>query len=621
MRRSKGIMRRPKGTTRRKFIIGTAIGVAGAAALGSGVTLLLSPSKTTAQSSIPSKWDLTADVVVIGAGATGLPAAIKAVIGGASVIVVEANYDVGGHAIISGGNVPLGGGTAAQQKYNITDSPDQIFLDLTDWSVVQANGAPDYRYNDRAIIRAFADNNVATHNLLVDSGVKFLDEPPDAAGGQSVGNSAPRENHAVWGRGVSAESPSGSDGTAFIRPLEATARSKGVQFLLNYHMNSIVRQSQFSGRVLGITATYAPRKLPRSSTNLTSYANQGNINITQETVNVRANKAVIIATGGHSSNVNFRRIFDPRQTAEYQVAGEPYSFQDASGELAAMAIGASLWGTMGHTTEAGLSITKPAQIGCKYGYSYLKWLPNSPVFPFAGASGLTVSNYQDVILVNQVGQRFYDETQSQFGANDYDSIKPYTVGSYLNAANIKYAPQNYLNAAMALNSGSVPPDYGAGPVWAIFDSDAVTREKWDVGAPNTDPAYFFSANTLSNLAAALSGNPYQKTPMNGDSLQATVTRYNSFVDTGIDSDFGKPTPKYKIQTPPFYAAWATPVIHDTRCGLRINVRCQVIDNYGQVIPGLYCGGESAGGFNEHGLARAAVQGYIAGQNAVAETAT
>ena len=34
-------------------------------------------------------WDLAADVVVIGSGAAGLPAAIKAADGGASVIVVE----------------------------------------------------------------------------------------------------------------------------------------------------------------------------------------------------------------------------------------------------------------------------------------------------------------------------------------------------------------------------------------------------------------------------------------------------------------------------------------------------------------------------------------------------
>jgi succinate dehydrogenase/fumarate reductase flavoprotein subunit len=97
-----------------------------------------------------------------------------------------------------------------------------------------------------------------------------------------------------------------------------------------------------------------------------------------------------------------------------------------------------------------------------------------------------------------------------------------------------------------------------------------------------------------------------------------VERYNSFVDLGADSDFGKPAPKHKIQTPPFYAAWATPVVHDTRAGLRINGRCQVIDMDGQVIPGLYCAGESAGGFNQHGMGRCTTQGYIAGMNAAAE---
>ena len=61
-----------------------------------------------------------------------------------------------------------------------------------------------------------------------------------------------------------------------------------------------------------------------------------------------------------------------------------------------------------------------------------------------------------------------------------------------------------------------------------------------------------------------------------------------------------------------------PVIHDTRGGLRINARCQVMDMNGAVIPGLFCGGESAGGFSMHGLARCLCQGYIAGRYAHAE---
>src|SRR5438128_2037502 len=202
---------------------------------------------------LPASWDLAADVVVIGAGATGLPAAIAAIDAGASVLVVEANYDIGGHAILSGGNIPLGGGTSAQRKYGIMDSPDLVFADLTDWSIVQPNGWPDYRYNDRAVMRAFADHCAPTYEFLVANGADFKDVPPDNQGGHNLGNSAPRENHAVWTKGAGPESPNNRAGTGLIRPLENSARAKGVKFLLNYKMTSLIRKGQSTGRVIGIT--------------------------------------------------------------------------------------------------------------------------------------------------------------------------------------------------------------------------------------------------------------------------------------------------------------------------------------------------------------------------------
>ena len=110
---------------------------------------------------------------------------------------IEANWDVGGHAILSGGNVALGGGTTAQKKHGIVDSPDLLFSDLTDWSVVEPNGFPDYRYNDKEIIRAFADKSAPTYEWLVAHGVIFVAETPDNRGAGSTGNSAPRENHAA----------------------------------------------------------------------------------------------------------------------------------------------------------------------------------------------------------------------------------------------------------------------------------------------------------------------------------------------------------------------------------------------------------------------------------------
>ena len=45
-------------------------------------------------------------------------------------IVVEENFDIGGHAMLSGGRVQLGGGNALQKKFGIKDSPDQVLRRL-----------------------------------------------------------------------------------------------------------------------------------------------------------------------------------------------------------------------------------------------------------------------------------------------------------------------------------------------------------------------------------------------------------------------------------------------------------------------------------------------------------
>ena len=601
---------------RRDFVreasVGTAV-IAGA----SGMPLLQGEAQESATSGIPEQWDLEAEVVVIGSGPTGLPAAIRAREAGASVLVVDTNYDIGGHGLINGGHIDLGGGTSAQKKYGIEDSPDILFRDLTDWSVVETNGMPEYRYNDRGVQRALADNEAANYEFLVANGVEFLDQAPNVSGGHAVGISAPRGNHATWDKGQSLESPRGSGGTSVIRPLEASARKKGVKFLLNYHMDVIFRETPTSGRVLGIQARYTPTILPGSTSPLKSFRAQGNIEMATDTVTVKAKKAVIIATGGSTGNVNFRRMFDPRLTEEFQLAGEPYSPQDGSGELASMAIGASLWGTANQTFERNGFIRKRNLIGSQY--LYVSWTPDTPIFPLVRATGIRVSDWQNVILVNQVGKRFYNEMAGNWPYGTHHSfLDPYIHGDWRNPRRIKYDPQNYLDAALALNEGSVSPDYGAGPTWAIFDADAVQREEWDLEPPATDPLYFFGAGKLGEVAAKLTRNPYHKVKMPAQNLEATVARYNSMVEFGYDPDFEKPSPMYKIQNPPFYAAWATPVVHDTYAGLRINGKCQVMGWNGQVIPGLYCGGESAGGCSQHGSGRCTTQGYIAGKQAAGE---
>jgi succinate dehydrogenase/fumarate reductase flavoprotein subunit len=574
--------------------------VAGAAAATANFT-----SPASAQTA-PARWDREADVVVIGAGATGMPAAIVAREAGSSVIIVEAEKDIGGHAICSGANIPLGGGTSIQKKNNIQDSADLVFRDLTDWSLTESNGAADYRFNDREIIRAFADNCAQTFEFLLTHGVKFVNDKPDGRAGSAHGNSVPRQMH-VWAGDwpqVQTGQPTPqevrattSNGNGLMRPLEAAARKVGVEILLEHRMTALHRERPNGGRVVGVAVTNNGRAL-----------------------NIRAKKAVIIATGGSSGNVNFRRMFDPRLTEEYcGLAGMPWSNQDASGEIAAMAIGASLWGAANYTIEIGDNITKPGKIGAQYIYSNLTWMPGSRVFEQAGASGLRVSDYQNLIHVNMLGKRFYDETGPQYPGNRYNTVQPYFPASPKNAKNVKFNPDNWIPAAMA---GIGDGKNGGGPIWAIFDSDAVAREKWNPAPPWVDVknGFFFSADSVSALASKIQMK-YQRVPMPPSNLEATVARYNSFVDTGADEDFGKPKPTYKIAKAPFYAAWSTPVVHDSRAGLRINADCQVVDMSGQVIPNLYSGGETTGGFSMHGLARCLCQGFIAGHRAHAEKTT
>ena len=97
---------------------------------------------------------------------------------------------------------------------------------------------------------------------------------------------------------------------------------------------------------------------------------------------------------------------------------------------------------------------------------------------------MRVADWQNVITVNMLGKRFYDETGRQYTANNYKGVEPYAHGSYLNAKNVRFEPNNWINAAMA---GIGDGHNGGGPIWAIFDAAAVEREKWDPEAAERRP--------------------------------------------------------------------------------------------------------------------------------------
>ena len=52
---------------------------------------------------------------------------------------------------------------------------------------------------------------------------------------------------------------------------------------------------------------------------------------------------------------------------------------------------------------------------------------------------MRVGDWQNVITVNMLGNRFYDETGRQYTANNYKGVDPYIHGHYTNAQNIRWS--------------------------------------------------------------------------------------------------------------------------------------------------------------------------------------
>jgi len=173
-------------------------------------------------------------------------------------------------------------------------------------------------------------------------------------------------------------------------------------------------------------------------------------------------------------------------------------------------------------------------------------------------------------------------------------------------------------------------------VWAISDADGAAALNWpieDMKKANPkvgltfDPACLAIADTLPQLATMM-GIP-------AAALEATVSKYNGFVDAGEDKDFGKPKPLYKIAKPPFYGAKASVILHTQRNGLRVNTKSQVLEQSDQwdgkegvsidkekVIPHLYAAGEVANHLGwrrvHNSVGHYITAGRIAGENAARE---
>jgi hypothetical protein len=427
------------------------------------------------------------------------------------------------------------------------------------------------------------------------------------------------------------------NGVALARPLEFSMREKGVHVMLNRHFDDLIREEPFAGRVVGIRASYTPRIHPESGQRLESFWQNGNIDERRPSVNIRARKAVILASGGHAGNPEIRSMFyGAMREPAFPTSGMALlgpAAQDGTALKAALRIGANMAGM-----QQNLSYPTTFHIASRLGTrdAYTDMYPGHPTFAFRGSTGLGVggSGFEEFIAVNQVGKRFFNEVRlpKRPGGNRYPGDKgapgqglDHKPLDWRNCA-AEWVRQSYtydhgLDAAIAMNEGSKAPHYHSGSLWAILDQDTIDRTGWELRFPfvNESNGYYFKADTIQELAGKIfAGHPFARVPLSH--LPTTVETWNGYVAAGADPEFEreKDGPMYAIAKPPFYALSIMVVWHDSYGGLRCNGRQQVIDMDGQPIAGLYAGGEAVGGFNKHGLGKGHVQGFIAGTFAAAE---
>src|SRR5258708_17182610 len=113
-----------KALSRRDFFTSGAAAGIGAAAL-SGVDALAQEASSGARGIV---WNYEADVVVLGSGCVGLHAAVRARDLGASVLVIDQNFDAGGKLVHSGGWTSLRGGDTIQERDRGAADPDRLGL-------------------------------------------------------------------------------------------------------------------------------------------------------------------------------------------------------------------------------------------------------------------------------------------------------------------------------------------------------------------------------------------------------------------------------------------------------------------------------------------------------------
>lgn len=479
--------------SRRDFLKAAGVS-AGTLALGGVSLAACSPKASVESSKLPTKWDAETDVLVIGAGGGGLAASIEAAVAGSKSMVLE----VMPTALMSNtslcGGVVMGAGTSVQKAKGIEDSIENFKKYL------QAVGGG---FQDPTVTDVWADHAGETVEWLIENGVKFPMENLYISGNEAdYANITP-----PVARGHTTDAHSGKP---ISEVLYNVAVAKGVEFKFNTRAKRLFLND--AGEVVGVSAESDGKE-----------------------INVKAKKAIVMASAGFSRNTDFIKNFMPKMMTGGSFGSQ---HQQGDGIVMGQAIGAKL---------TDMWIPQAATIG----------VPTTP--DMTPCMVITIWGNPTIMVGKDAKRHFREDLYYEYM---YDQI--------------------------AAQDG--------GFVWAIWDQTVTDLGGALVAVPafsddlsvEIEKGWVKRANTIEELAGLLEVDPTV--------LAASVEKHNADAVAGVDTAFGKKVGLKPIIAAPFYAAKTVPATCDTAGGLTVDGNAQVINVFGELIPRLYATGSTTGGW-------------------------
>ncbi len=509
------------------------------------------------------------DVVVVGAGGTGMTAALAAAKRGLETVLLEKSAYFGGSTARSGGGVWIPGNYALRDA-DQADAPEESkrYLDAIVGDVV-----PKVRrdtYVDRG--PEVMDFIKATTPLRFAWVPEYADYHPEQPGGRARGRSVePVPMNATFlGDELDRLHPQYTKAPANLIVTQADYRKislglrslRGPLTMLKVMLNRLVsialrRKMYAMGNALsiglrkGLIDAGVPVHYETELTDLViedgrvvgvRVAHDGSERV------VRARRGVILGSGGFERNLELREKYQPQPTSIEWTTGS--EFNTGGGVLAGIAAGADT----DLLDDAWWGPTIP--------------LPSGPWFCLAER------NLPGSIIVNAAGQRFMNEAL------------PY----------VEAVHEIYRGEATGVRHV---------PAWMVIDQRYRNRYLFAGLTPRQPfPGRWYKHGTVKKAATLAELAAEIEVP--ADALEETVSRFNGFAASGADEDFRrgesaydkyysdprvKPNPSlHAIDRAPFYAVKIVPGDLGTKGGLVTDEKARVLRADGSVIPGLYAAG-------------------------------